>query len=59
MFGKLLDIALSPITDVGKALVDPLGTSREEEGKIAPLARVLIPGASVTQAFMDAVTDDE
>ena len=58
MFGKLIDIALSPITDVGKALSDPLGESREEEGKIPPIVRALIPGASIAQAIVDAASDD-
>lgn len=59
MFGKLLDIALSPVTDIAKAISDPLGQSRDEEGKIPPLARALIPGASIAQAVVDAISDDK
>lgn len=59
MFGKLLDIALSPVTDIAQAIKDPLGQTREESGKIPPIARVLIPGASIAQAIVDAASDDE
>ncbi len=52
MFGKLFRVAVSPVTDVIDAVVDPFGAD-EPDGKIYPIVRATVPGIGVGQAIVD------